>query len=105
VTECARARYFLSQRVVPALDAISLRRSGVSLAALAVPPAAARLARARFGGFSPVTWRRMERAIDRDSSAISSGCCSRGGLLTGFNLTSYLPAVTAPLLVLHHPLI
>lgn len=80
--------YFLPQRVDAAFAAIWPRRSGVSFAALAAPPAAARVANARFGIFSPVTRSRMERAEESDSSTISSGDCSRGGLLTGSSLAS-----------------
>ncbi len=79
--------YFF-QRLAAAFAAIWLLRSGAIFAARAAPPAAARAARARFGIFSPVTLSRMERAEESESSAISSGSCSRGGLLTNDSLSS-----------------
>lgn len=92
-----RAPYFF-QRFAAALAAISLRRFGVSFAARAEPPDAARKVSARLGIFSPVTRWRIERAEASDSSAISSGVFSRGGLLTTINLASLRAKRTTPLL-------
>jgi hypothetical protein len=91
-----RDRSYFFQRAPAAFAAISFRRSGVKLPALASPPFAARSRLDRFTSFSPVTLSRMDRAEESDSSAISSGSCSLGGFVIMNNLTSDVARVIRP---------